>query len=80
MAKRTQTGKLEEKPIPSDGPMRPDQLLQLKIQATEALGLMEKVSQVGWGGLTAKETGSIGGFMSRIRKAEAGGQHNETSE
>ena len=49
MAKPTRTGKLEEKPIPSAEAMRPDQLFQLKIQATEALGLMEKVSQVGWG-------------------------------
>lgn len=80
MAKPTQTGKLEEKSIPPAGPQGPNQLLQLKIQATEALGLMEKVSQVGWGGLTAKETGSIGGFMSRIRKAEAGVQNREASE
>ncbi len=80
MPKKAQTGKLEEPRISSPGSPRPDQLLQLKIQATEALGLMEKVREVGWGGLTAKETGSIGGFMSRIQKNQTGVQGVEASE
>lgn len=80
MAKKTQTGKLEEVRIPSSGVTDPGQLLELKLQATEALGLMDKVSKVGWGGLTAKETGSIGGLMSRIRKTKAGVQARDASE
>ncbi len=80
MPKQTLTGKLKELHTPSGGSPDSDQRLQLKIQATEALGLMEKVSQVGWGGLTAKETGSIGGFMSRIRKNQTGVQRIEASE
>ena len=31
-----------------------------KIKAASDLGLGEKLQQVGWGGLTAKETGRIG--------------------
>ena len=45
----------------------------LKYEIAEELGLMDKVSQVGWGGLTAKETGKIGGIMT----SRAKGSHKE---
>lgn len=43
--------------------------LQMKMEIAEELGLMEKVEQFGWKGLTSRESGRIGGLMSR-RKAE----------
>jgi len=39
--------------------------LLLKIEAAEELGLIQKVRDVGWGGLTAEETGKIGGYMTK---------------
>jgi hypothetical protein len=39
---------------PVTGPER------LKYEAAEELGLLEKLVQVGWGGLSARETGLIG--------------------
>ena len=39
---------------PVSGPER------LKYEAAEELGLLEKLVQVGWGGLSARETGLIG--------------------
>jgi len=47
-----------------------DELL-MKYEIAEELGLLEKVKCVGWGGLTAKETGRIGGLMTVRRKKEA---------
>lgn len=40
----------------------------LKMEIAKDLGLMEKVEELGWGGLTAKETGRIGGIMTAIKK------------
>jgi len=37
----------------------------LKYQAAQELGLMEKLSLVGWAGLSARETGRIGGLVRR---------------
>ena len=34
----------------------------------EELGLSEKVDECGWGGLTAEETGRIGGIMTKRKK------------
>lgn len=46
--------------------LTPDDLMKLEI-ASE-LGLMDKVEELGWGGLTAKETGRIGGLMTAKKK------------
>ncbi|ACL70092.1 small, acid-soluble spore protein, alpha/beta type [Halothermothrix orenii] len=40
-------------------------LLQLKLEVAQELGLIEKVKKVGWAGLTAEETGKIGGYMTQ---------------
>ncbi len=41
---------------------------KLKYEIAEELGLMDKINQVGWGGgLTAKESGRIGGLIT-VRK------------
>lgn len=42
----------------------------LKLQVARELGLMDKVMREGWKGLSAKETGRIGGLMSRRQKKE----------
>jgi len=41
----------------------------LKLEIAKELGLDDRIKEVGWGGLTAKESGRIGGVMtSRKRK------------
>ncbi|HOV70018.1 MAG TPA: small, acid-soluble spore protein, alpha/beta type [Clostridia bacterium] len=40
----------------------------LKIEIAEHLGYSKKLAENGWGGLTAKETGRIGGCLSRFLK------------
>ena len=42
----------------------------LKLQVARELGLMEKVQREGWKSLSAKETGRIGGIVSRRQKKE----------
>ena len=37
----------------------------LKWEAAAALGLVEKVRREGWGGLSAAETGRVGGLMTK---------------
>ena len=43
--------------------------LQMKMEIAEELGLMEKVEQLGWKGLTSRESGRIGGIMGKRKKA-----------
>ncbi len=40
----------------------------LKYEAAAELGLMDRLLKVGWGGLTAGETGKIGGVVSRKKR------------
>lgn len=42
---------------------------RLKYEIAEELGLLEKVRENGWKALSSKETGRIGGMISRRRKA-----------
>ena len=42
---------------------------KLKYEIAGELGLLEKIEQDGWGGLTAKETGRIGGLIT-VRKKQ----------
>lgn len=41
---------------------------ELKYEIAEELGLLDKVMENGWRALTAKETGRIGGLMTRRKK------------
>lgn len=41
---------------------------RLKYEIAEELGLLDKIDEVGWGGLTAKESGRIGGIMTAKKK------------
>jgi len=45
-----------------------------KLRIADELGLGDKVRRVGWGGLSAAETGKIGGYMTRKARAEAKGE------
>ena len=41
---------------------------RLKYEIAEELGLLEKVQQGGWKSLTSKETGKIGGIITKKRR------------
>lgn len=43
-----------------------------KYEIARELGLLDKVRQVGWAGLSAKETGRIGGLMGRKHHTSKG--------
>ncbi len=49
---------------------------RLKYEIAGELGLLEKVKEGGWKSLTAKETGQIGGLMTK-RKKQLERQKNE---
>ena len=40
--------------------------LAMKYEIAEELGLLDKVEQFGWKGLTAKESGRIGGILAHM--------------
>lgn len=44
--------------------------LRMKMEIAEELGLLEKVEQMGWKGLTSRESGRIGGIMGKRKRAE----------
>ena len=41
---------------------------RLKYEIAEELGLLEKLKQVGWAGLSAAESGRIGGLIAARKK------------
>ena len=47
---------------------------RLKYEVARELGLMDKLLDVGWPGLTAGETGRIGSIMARKRRAQCEGR------
>ena len=49
-----------------------DETERLKYEVAEELGLTERLLRVGWAGLTAGETGRIGGIVARrLREMDA---------
>lgn len=40
-------------------------LTRLKLEIAEEIGLLPKVREVGWAGLSAEEAGHLGGVMSK---------------
>ena len=44
---------------------------QLKLEIARELGLLDKIQAEGWKSLSAKETGRIGGILSRKKKSKA---------
>lgn len=47
-------------------PMTPEE--QLKYEVAEELGLLDKVMNDGWKSLSAKETGRIGGLVTKRKR------------
>ncbi len=43
----------------------------LKFEIAEELGLADKIREVGWAGLTAKESGKIGGIITSRKKNQS---------
>jgi hypothetical protein len=41
---------------------------KIKYEIADELGLKDKVDELGWGGLTAEETGRIGGIMTKRKR------------
>ncbi|KYH30197.1 MULTISPECIES: small, acid-soluble spore protein, alpha/beta type [Clostridium] len=41
---------------------------KIKYEIADELGLKDKVDKYGWGGLTAEETGRIGGIMTKRKR------------
>lgn len=46
---------------------------KMKYEIAEELGVLDKVLESGWKSLSAKETGRIGGLMTRKRKEKKAG-------
>lgn len=51
---------------------------QLKYEIAEELGLFDKVMKDGWKSLSAKETGRIGGLMTKRKKQIGKGDLNKS--
>lgn len=60
-------GKKKEKPIDLSN-LEPEE--KLKYEVAEELGLLDKVMESGWRSLTSKETGRIGGLVTKKRRKE----------
>ena len=58
--------KKKEKPIDLKN-LEPEE--KIKYEIAEELGLLDKVREGGWKALSSKETGKIGGMISRRKKA-----------
>ncbi len=52
---------------------------KLKYEIAEELGLLEKVKTLGWKSLSAKETGRIGGLMTKKKRYMAENQNTAGS-
>ncbi len=48
--------------------MPPSPQLRRKVQAAKAAGLLDRVLDVGWAGLSAKESGKIGGILAHMNE------------
>lgn len=59
--------KKKEKPIDLNN-LEPEE--KVKYEIAEELGLLDKVLESGWKSLTSKETGRIGGLVTKKKKQE----------
>ncbi|HKL80547.1 MAG TPA: small, acid-soluble spore protein, alpha/beta type [Mobilitalea sp.] len=53
---------------------------ELKYEIASELGYLDKVMSTGWKSLTAKESGRIGGLMSKIKKEQVKKEDNVSKE
>ena len=47
---------------------RPTEKERNRYRAAEAAGLLDRILEVGWAGLSAKESGRIGGILSHMNQ------------
>ena len=47
---------------------KPTEKERRRYRAAEAAGLLDRVLEVGWAGLSAKESGRIGGILSHMNQ------------
>ncbi len=59
--------KMKEKKIDLNN-LKPEETMKYEI--AKELGYLDKVMNTGWKSLTAKESGRIGGIMTRMKKEE----------
>ena len=57
----------------------PADIEELKLEIAEELGLLDKVRAVGWAGLSAKETGRMGGIVTKRKRELQQGEAEEES-
>jgi hypothetical protein len=67
LKKQAKSGQAPERQPLAEPHAHVDDNLTLKTEAARALGLWDKVRRYGWGALTAKESGAVGGYMTRVR-------------
>ena len=67
---KTPLKKIIKSKIKTNKQLNEQELLREKIkyEIAEELGLRDKVDEYGWAGLTAEETGRIGGIMTKRKK------------
>ena len=68
-------------PKKKKGPVNPEELSpeeNLKFEIATELGLADKVIEGGWRSLTAKESGRIGGLITKKRRQEKEKNHTES--
>jgi hypothetical protein len=53
---------------------------ELKVEIADELGLLEKVKKHGWGGLSAEESGRIGGHITRVLRQREGAVARDDTE
>jgi hypothetical protein len=68
-------GKKNEKEIDLNN-LKPEE--ELKYEIAEELGYLDKVMATGWKSLTAKESGRIGGIMTKKKREQKKLAHNNT--
>ena len=60
---------MKEKKITREDILQMEGMERMKYEIAEEMGLLDKVLSEGWRSLSAKETGKIGGMMTRRKKA-----------
>lgn len=67
---KTPLKKVIKAKIKANKELSPEEAMRekLKYEIADELGLKDKVDDLGWGGLTAEETGRIGGMMTKKKK------------
>ncbi|MBU5488751.1 alpha/beta-type small acid-soluble spore protein [Clostridium sp. MSJ-8] len=67
---KTPLKKIIKSKLKSNRELTPEEKLRenMKYEIAEELGLSDKVDKYGWGGLSAEETGRIGGIMTKRKK------------